>query len=130
MNKIILIGNLTSIPEIKGTQSGQTVCSFGIAVNERRGGQEQTQYFRISAWGKLGENCKTHLDKGKKIFVSGPLTVRTYSKSDGSTGVSLEVTANDIEFLSPREESAGYYPAPTTYPPSAPQPVETDELPF
>ena len=130
MNKIILIGNLTSPPELKGTQSGQTVCSFGLAVNERRGGQEQTQFFRISAWGKLGENCKTYLDKGKKVFVAGPLTARTYNKSDGSTGVSLEVTANDIEFLSPRDASAGHYPAPTIYPPSAPMPVETDELPF
>ena len=130
MNKIILIGNLTSVPEIKGTPSGQTVCSFGLAVNERRGGQEQTTFFKVSAWGKLGETCKTYLDKGKKVFVSGPLTARAYSKSDGTAAVSLEVTASDIEFLSPRSDSAGYYPAPAIRQPAQIEPVETDELPF
>ena len=131
MNKIILIGNLTSQPELKGTPSGQNVCTFGLAVNERRGGQDLTQFFRISVWGKLGENCQTYLDKGKKVFVAGPLTARTYNKSDGSTGVSLEVMANDVEFLSARTEAPAYpAQAPKPYPPSAPMPVETDELPF
>jgi single-strand DNA-binding protein len=135
MNKIILIGNLTSAPELKGTQTGNKVCSFGLAVNDRRGGEQNTQFFRVSAWDRMGESCMTYLTKGKKVFVSGPLTVRMYSKSDGSTGVSLEVTANDVEFLSPRDDSAGYaptpsYAAPTPPQPSEPMPVETDELPF
>lgn len=131
MNKIILIGNLTSNPETKGTQSGNTVCTFGIAVNDRRGGEDRTQFFRVSAWGKRGESCQTYLSKGKKVFVSGPLEARTYQKHDGSTGVSLEVTADEVEFLSPRDDSQQG----NTYAPAVPQtsmmPVDVgDDLPF
>ncbi len=137
MNKIILIGNLTRDPESRTTPSGHTVCNFDIAVNERRGGQESTVYFRIAAWDKTGESCQRYLSKGRKVFVSGPLSARTYQANDGSTRVSLEVNANDVEFLSSRnDDQAGGYSAPAA---SAPAPmaqnsgftaVETDELPF
>ena len=143
MNKIILIGNLTRDPELRTTPNGITVCNFDIAVNDRRGRnqqngqQEQTQYFRITVWRQLGETCQRYLAKGRKVFVSGPLTARTYQANDGTTRVSLEVTADDVEFLSSRnDEMAGGYTAPAA---SAPAPmaqasgftaVETDELPF
>ena len=137
MNKIILIGNLTRDPESRTTPSGHTVCNFDIAVNERRGGQDNTLYFRIAAWDKTGESCQRYLSKGRKVFVAGPLSYRTYQANDGTTRVSLEVNANDVEFLSSRnDDMAGGYSAPAT---SAPAPmaqssgfvaVETDELPF
>ena len=143
MNKIILIGNLTRDPELRTTPNGITVCNFDIAVNDRRGRsqqngqQEQTQYFRITVWRQLGETCQRYLAKGRKVFVSGPLTARTYQANDGTTRVSLEVTADDVEFLSSRnDDMAGGYTAPAA---SAPAPmaqnsgftaVETDELPF
>ena len=137
MNKIILIGNLTRDPETRTTPSGHSVCNFDIAVNERRGGQENTLYFRIAAWDKTGESCQRYLSKGRKVFVAGPLSYRTYQANDGTTRVSLEVNANDVEFLSSRNDDAsGGYTAPA---PSAPAPmaqasgftaVETDDLPF
>ena len=143
MNKIILIGNLTRDPELRTTPNGITVCNFDIAVNDRRGRnqqngqQEQTQYFRITVWRQLGETCQRYLAKGRKVYVSGPLTARTYQANDGTTRVSLEVTADDVEFLSSRnDDQAGGYNAPA---PAAPAPmaqnsgftaVETDELPF
>ena len=137
MNKIILIGNLTRDPESRTTPSGHTVCNFDIAVNDRRGGQENTMYFRISAWDRTGESCQRYLSKGRKVFVAGPLSARTYQANDGTTRVSLEVNANDVEFLSSRaDDQAGGYSAPAA---SAPAPmaqssgftaVETDELPF
>ena len=143
MNKIILIGNLTRDPELRTTPNGITVCNFDIAVNDRRGRnqqngqQEQTQYFRITVWRQLGETCQRYLAKGRKVYVSGPLTARTYQANDGTTRVSLEVNANDVEFLSSRNDDAsGGYTAPA---PSAPAPmaqasgftaVETDDLPF
>lgn len=130
MNKMILIGNLTKPPEMRATPQGVTVCNFDIAVNDRRGGQDNTLYFRVSAWRQLGENCARYLAKGRKVFVSGPLSYRTYQAGDGSTRVQLEITADDVEFLSPREEAAPvYYPAPTPTV-SDMTPVETDELPF
>ena len=142
MNKIILIGNLTRDPELKTTPNGYSVCEFTIAVNDRnarrqQNGQENAQFFRISAWRQLGENCQRYLAKGRKVFVSGPLTARTYQANDGTTRVSLEVQADDVEFLSSRnDDQAGGYSAPAA---SAPAPmaqasgftaVETDELPF
>ncbi len=137
MNKIILIGNLTRDPESRTTPSGHTVCNFDIAVNDRRGGQDNTMYFRVAAWDKTGESCQRYLSKGRKVFVAGPLSARTYQANDGTTRVSLEVNANDVEFLSSRnDDMAGGYSAPAA---SAPAPmaqnsgftaVETDELPF
>ena len=137
MNKIILIGNLTRDPESRTTPSGHTVCNFDIAVNDRRGGQENTLYFRVAAWDRTGESCQRYLSKGRKVFVSGPLSYRTYQANDGTTRVSLEVNANDVEFLSSRndDQAGGYAPAPAAAPAPMAQnsgftAVETDELPF
>ena len=142
MNKIILIGNLTRDPELKTTPNGYSVCEFTIAVNDRnarrqQNGQESAQFFRISAWRQLGENCQRYLAKGRKVFVSGPLTARTYQANDGTTRVSLEVQADDVEFLSSRNDdnmAGGYAPAPAAPAPMAQNSgftaVETDELPF
>ena len=149
MNKIILIGNLTRDPELRTTPNGYTVCDFTIAVNDRRGrnqqnagGQQQdsAQFFRISVWRQLGETCAKYLAKGRKVYVSGPLTARTYQANDGTTRVSLEVTADDVEFLTSRAESEamgsmGGYDAPAPSPSPMAQnsgftAVETDELPF
>ena len=130
MNKLIIIGNVTSNPELKATPSGHTVCSFGVAVNERRGGKYETTFFRVSAWNKLAETCQTYLQKGKKVMVCGPVSAWGYSKSDGTVGVSLEINANEVEFLSPRED--GYERQERAAIQNEPQmtPVETDELPF
>ena len=141
MNKIILIGNLTRDPELKTTPNGYSVCEFTIAVNDRnarraQNGQESAQFFRISAWRQLGENCQRYLAKGRKVYVSGPLTARTYQANDGTTRVSLEVQADDVEFLSSRNDDqvGGYAPAPAAPAPMAQSSgftaVETDELPF
>ena len=137
MNKIILIGNLTRDPESRTTPSGHTVCNFDIAVNDRRGGQDNTLYFRVAAWDRTGESCQRYLSKGRKVFVAGPLSARTYQANDGTTRVSLEVNANDVEFLSSRNDdnmAGGYAPAPAAPAPMAQNSgftaVETDELPF
>ena len=137
MNKIILIGNLTRDPESRTTPSGHTVCNFDIAVNDRRGGQDNTLYFRVAAWDRTGESCQRYLSKGRKVFVAGPLSYRTYQANDGTTRVSLEVNANDVEFLSSRNDdnmAGGYAPAPAAPAPMAQNSgftaVETDELPF
>ena len=77
MNKIILIGNLTRDPELRTTPNGYAVCDFTIAVNRRRSGQQQAgqqgdaDFFRITAWRQLGENCAKYLSKGRKVFGNG-----------------------------------------------------------
>ena len=100
MNKLVLTGNLTRSPELRSTPNGIPVCTFTIAVNGRKS-DDPTAYFRITVWRQLAEICNRYLTKGKKVFVSGPVTVSTYTAKDGSTKASLEVTAEDVEFLSP-----------------------------
>ena len=103
MNKLTIIGNLVKKPELRVTSKGVNVCSFTVAVNRRRTANNQNpgaDYFSVSAWRQLGENCAKFLDKGRKVCVVGPVSVRTYQAQDGSTRANLEVTADDVEFLS------------------------------
>jgi single-strand DNA-binding protein len=143
MNKLTIIGNLTRDPEMRTTPNGVNVCDFTVAVNRRvrrdaQNAQPEADFFRVTAWRQLGENCARFLAKGRKVAVVGPVSARTYQANDGTTRVSLEVTADDVEFLSPKgegEAAGGYAPAASETPSSEPQPsgftaVETDELPF
>ena len=142
MNKLTIIGNLTRDPELRTTSAGINVCDFTVAVNRRirrdtQNAQPEADFFRVSAWRALGENCAKFLAKGRKVCVVGPVSVRTYQASDGSTRASLEVTAEDVEFLSSRNDgdAAGSISAPAASAAEEPQAagftaVETDELPF
>ena len=124
MNKVFVIGNLTRDPELRTTQTGISVCSFTIAVNRRRSsnadaGQPEADFFRVTAWRQLGEICSKYLAKGRKVSVVGSLSVSTYTGNDGQTRASLEVQADDVEFLTPRSEQGE---APAAYAPAAPAP--------
>ena len=91
---------------MRTTPNGVSVCTFTVAVNPRfaaQVGETKPQYFRVTAWRGLGESCGRFLSKGKKVCVVGELTARTYEAKDGTTRVSLEVTADEVEVLSPRE---------------------------
>ena len=134
MNKIMLIGNLTRDPEMRSTPNGVTVCSFTIAVNRRfaqQGGEKQADFFRINAWRQLGETCARYLAKGRKVAVVGELQARTYQGSDGTTRMSLDVSADEVEFLSP---ASGDSQQQAQSAPELQQPVYTpvtnDDLPF
>lgn len=106
MNKLIIIGSLGRDPETRTVQSGSTVCSFSVAVTERAAkGEKKTTWFRVSAWNKLGDACQKYLAKGRKVCVVGSVSVSSYEAKDGSTRFSLDVFAEDVEFLSPREQS-------------------------
>ena len=104
MNKLTLIGNLTNDPEIRSTQTGKSVCTFTIAVNRKKVSEPQTDFFRINAWNGLADTCARFLNKGKKVAVVGELQARTYEDKQGKTRLSLDVSADEVEFLSPKEE--------------------------
>lgn len=133
MNKLIIIGNLTRDPELRTTTSGVDVCSFTVAVNKRKAqGEEEADFFRVSAWRERAKICAQYLQKGKKVCVIGAVTMRTYTDSNGITKANMEVTADEVEFLSARSES---YDKQTGYAKVAPQenPFEQqsmDELPW
>ncbi len=143
MNKLTIIGNLTRDPELRTTTAGINVCTFTVAVNRRgrrddQNGQPEADFFRVTAWRQLADICSKYLQKGRKVCVIGPVSVHTFTGNDGANHASLEVTADDVEFLSSRNDGeTGAYSAPAAAAPAAvPQAaagftaVETDELPF
>lgn len=103
MNHITIIGNLVGNPELRTTQQGVSVCTFGVAVNRRR--SDGTDFFRVSAWRGLGENCAKYLAKGRKVAVTGAVSVSAYKASNGEARANLEVNADDVEFLTPKGEA-------------------------
>lgn len=103
MNKLTIIGSLGKDPELRTTQSGINVCTFSVAVNNRKG---ETTWFRVSAWRGLAETCSKYLAKGRKVAVVGSVSAQAYMGSDGTAKASLELTADDVEFLSSRNEQS------------------------
>ena len=106
MNKLMIIGNVTKDPEMRTTQSGIQVCSFTVAVNRRQRnqqGQQEADFFKVTAWRQLGDVCAQYLAKGRKVAVVGQVSASAYMGSDGKPRASLDMTAEDVEFLSPKD---------------------------
>ena len=124
MNRLMIIGNLVRDPELRVTSNGTNVCSFSVAVNRRgqKGSEQQTDYFNVSAWRELGENCAKYLAKGRKVCVVGEVGVRIYQTQNGETRANMEVQAREVEFLSSRNEAESAQPTFT--------PVSPADLPF
>lgn len=101
MNIITLTGNLGKENELKKLQSGTTVLnnSIGVRSNTKVNGEYVTSWFNISIFGKGAEIFSQYTRKGSKVFLSGEVRVRNYRKSDGSTGVSVDLNVHDFEFL-------------------------------
>ncbi|MBI5127084.1 single-stranded DNA-binding protein [Candidatus Roizmanbacteria bacterium] len=101
LNRVILIGNLTRDPELKYTPAGTAVCTFGVATNRSwttadGSTKEEVQYHRIVAWQKLAELCGKLLTKGRKIFLEGRLTYRTFTGKDGQQRSITEIVLDDF----------------------------------
>jgi single-strand DNA-binding protein len=104
LNKITLIGNVGSDPEMRYTPNGKAVTSFRMATNYRYSGpdgerREETEWFRVSVWGKQAESCNQFLSKGRRVYVEGRLRSRNWAGQDGQMRTSLEVSANRVIFL-------------------------------
>jgi single-strand DNA-binding protein len=107
LNKIMLIGNVGTDPEMRYTPSGNPVTSFRMATNRRyttSAGEtrDETEWFRIVVFGKQAESCNQFLTKGKQVYVEGRLHARNWQGQDGQMRTSLEVTANRVLFLGRR----------------------------
>lgn len=152
MNRVILIGNLTRDPELKYTPAGTAVCTFGIATNRSwttadGATKEEVQYHRIVAWQKLAELCGKLLTKGRKVFLEGRLTYRSYTAKDGQQRSITEIVLDDFIVFGDGKKAmeAGTESAPIkadtapdktaekTVEPEAPQTEENvnpDDIPF
>ena len=109
MNKAFLIGNLTRDPETRDV-NGKTVASFGIAVNRNYTAQDGTRpvdFFNITVWGRSAENCAKFLAKGRKVCVVGAIQIRNYDAQDGTKRTSVDIQAEEVQFLSAKGEGEG-----------------------
>ena len=134
MNKLVIIGNLTRDPELRTTATGLSVCTFTVAVNRKKtkSNDQESDFFRVTAWRERGEICAKYLAKGKKVCVTGPVTVSiNTSNTTGKTYANLEVTAEEVEFLSSRQEAEQDH-APKTDPETGYEMVDPalEDLPF
>lgn len=106
MNKVILIGNLTRDPELTETSGGVKICRFSIAVNRNYAGadgERKTDFFNCVAWRGLGETVARFTKKGTKVCVSGSIELRNYEDSQGVKRTGVDIVAQDVEFLMPRQ---------------------------
>jgi single-strand DNA-binding protein len=107
LSKVILLGNLGADPEMRYTPNGKAVTSFRMATTRRYTtsageNKEETDWFRVSVWGKQAEQCNQFLSKGRQVYVEGRLHARNWEGQDGQTRTSLEVTAERVLFLDKR----------------------------
>ena len=128
LNKVMIIGNLGSDPEMRFTANGTPVTTFRMAVNWRRQGQEgerreETEWFSVVAWNKLAETCNQYLAKGRRAYVEGRLQTRSWEGQDGQTRYRTEIIASNVIFLDRRAEELG--PMDEKF-----EDVEPDDLPF
>jgi len=127
INKVILIGNLGSDPEVRYTPDGTAVANFSIATSDEWTDKDtgerkkRTEWHRIVAWRKLGEICGEYLSKGRQVYVEGKLQTRSWEK-DGITRYSTEIIASDVQFLGGRDTA-------DTYKSSEPAPSQGYEKP-
>ena len=129
-HQTIVQGNLGRDPELRYLKSGTAVCNFSVAVSERwKDGKsneqrEKTTWYRVAAWGTLGESCNTYLEKGSGVLVAGTVSARGYTNNDGDPVASLELTAREVRFLGGQQGSQRGGNR------QGKQPIQSDDIPY
>jgi single-strand DNA-binding protein len=108
VNKAIILGHLGRDPELRYLQSGQPVCKLNIATsrrytNKQNESVEETEWHRVSVWGKQAEHCNNFLTKGRQVYVEGRLRTSSYDK-DGQKHYTTEIVADTVQFIGGRGE--------------------------
>src|SRR3989338_8905195 len=111
LNKIFLIGNLTQDPEMRSTQTGQTVTTLNMATNRAwtdKNGEKQTaaEFHRVVAWGRLGEIANQYLKKGGLLMIEGRIQTRSWTDQTNNKRYTTEIVAESLQ-LGPRTAPAG-----------------------
>lgn len=112
VNKVIVVGNLGRDPELKYTEGGQPVCRLAVATTrvwtnkQTDQKQEETEWHRVTVWGKQAEHCNNFLEKGRQVYVEGRLRTSSYEQ-DGVKKYSTEIVAETVQFLGGRGDNQG-----------------------
>lgn len=104
LNRCDFIGRLGADPEKRTTQSGKTVTNFRIAVSDKRGGNESTEWVSVVCWEQTANFVGDYMRKGQLAFVSGRMQTRQWQDKDGQTKYTTEIIANTVQNLSPRSD--------------------------
>ncbi len=138
VNKVILIGNLGTDPELKYTPSSRPLCNLRITTTEvykNKPGvrQEKTEWHRVTVWGDQAENCSKYLTKGRSVYIEGHLQTRSYDK-DGQKHYATDVVANRMMFLGSGAGGEGgaeqLPPEPSTRQARSRSSASDDDVPF
>ena len=110
LNKVIIIGRIGKDPEVRHTQSGQSVASFSVATDESykdQSGQkvEKTEWHRITAWGKQAEFIGNYLGKGRLVYIEGKIETRKWTDNNGQERYTTEIKADRVQALDPRQDA-------------------------
>ena len=138
MAKISIIGNVGRDPELRMTAGGRPVCDFSVAVNRVSGSggerSEQTDWYRVSCWGKQAETAQQIVQKGQQIYVDGRFSPREWTTKEGEKRTSLDISCNDFQLLGSRRDREGGMgggPVPGGQATDAPAGTfDPDEIPF
>ena len=127
LNKVMLIGNVGTDPEIRSTQSGTRVAKLSLATNrtwkDGSGQQkEKTEWHRLTIFGKLVDVVEQYVKKGDRLYVEGRIEYSTTEKNDGSKAYWTDIVVSDLTMLGASDVEAGTRSAPISEP--------DDDLPF
>ena len=132
LNKLFLIGNITKEVELKTTPSGVSVCRFDLAVSRpySQDGEKVTDFFECSAWRGTAEAIAKYCKKGSKICIVGSVQTRTYEDNEGKKRKVYDISVQDVEFLSPKDNAESDAPRTSQKKPTL-QPMDgDDDIPF
>ncbi len=144
LNRVLIIGNLGSNPEVRSVAGGQTVASFSVATNEvwndKQGQkQERTEWHKVVVWGRQAEFCGQYLQKGSTVFVEGRIQTRSWDDKEGQKRYTTEIVASNVQSIGGRGVSSdgggqGYQEAPVVepvgMPVTTPNAISDDDVPF
>ena len=109
MNSIIIKGRLTADPELKFTQTNNTAyCGFSVAVNRRfvQEGQQDTDFFNVTAWSKTAEFISKYFTKGQEILIQGRLQQRSWETESGEKRYAVDIVAEQVEFCGSKKDNS------------------------
>ncbi len=127
MNNVVLIGRLTRDPEVRYTPQQMAVATFTVAIDRpaRQGAEKQTDFPRVTVFGKQAETCEKYLAKGRLVAINGRIQTGSYQNKNGDTVYTTDVIANRVEFLEwgdrPQGGASGFRQEPAQYAPQQPQ---------
>lgn len=126
MNRIMVVGNVCADPIVGQTPQGIEYARMSVADNRRSGGEQETQYWRVTAWRNLANIAAKYIHKGDKLTITGQVSVGEYTAQDGTKRTTLDITADGIEFMS-RKDAGQDAPVGRN---GAPLQTVNDDLPF